>query len=334
MAADAEQNTPLVVRLISPWDDFDPNDWGPRFPGGSFDHDGVRFVFDGSAKSDVVVALGYSRYGVTVTARRGGLWVWQLEPAMPKPYPSSYDIVFSSLNRFDDPRYVAAPPVLDWWIGKTYDELSELQPPDKPWMMSAIASTRDHIIGHRLRNDFVARVEAEIPEVEVFGRGRARPLEDKWDGLAPYRYSLVIENSSQPDYWTEKIADALLTYTVPLYFGATNIADYFPEGSYIWLPMDEPDRAIEVIRDTLANDSWEDRLEALTEARDLILNRYSLAAQISREVVAREDELRQAPLKKRRIIGRRRKNGWLRGAGLKANASSAIRRAIRAIKSR
>jgi hypothetical protein len=334
VASNANQDTPLVVRCIGPDRSFESIDWAAHFPGRQLDYGGVRFVFGGSGPSDVVVAVGYSRYDQTVTTREGGVWAWHLEPRMPKPYPSCYDTVFTNVQTRHEDRFVTAPPVLDWWLQKSFDELASLDPPEKTRQMSAIASTMSHIIGHRLRNDFVERVEAEIPEVEVFGRGRARPLEDKWEGLGPYRYSLVIENSSQPDYWTEKIADALLTYTVPLYFGATNIADYFPEGSYIWLPMDEPDRAIEVIRDTLANDSWGDRVEALRDARNLILNRYSLAAQISREVVAREGKLRQAPMRKRRIIGRRRKNGWLRGAGLKANASSAIRRTIRAIKSR
>jgi len=334
VASNASQDTPLVVRCIGPDRDFDTIDWAAHFPGRRFDDGGVKFVFGGSGPSDVVVALGYSRFDQTVTTRQGGVWAWHLEPRMPKPYPSCYDTVFTSVRNPDDPRFVAAPPVLDWWLQKSFDELASLTPPEKTHQMSAIASTMSHITGHRLRNDFIQRVEAEVPDVDVFGRGRARPLDDKWDGLAPYRYSLVIENSSQPDYWTEKIADAFLTYTVPLYFGATNIAEYFPEGSYIWLPMDDPDRAIDVIRDTLQNDSWQDRLDALTEARSLMLTKYSLAAQISREVMTRQSDLRQAPMRRTRIIGRRTKSGWLRGAGLVANVQSVIRRKIRRMRSR
>jgi hypothetical protein len=40
-------------------------------------------------------------------------------------------------------------------------------------------------------------------------------------------YSVVIENTREKNYFTEKIIDAFQSYTVPVYFGCPNIADYF-----------------------------------------------------------------------------------------------------------
>lgn len=58
------------------------------------------------------------------------------------------------------------------------------------------------------------------------GRGYA-PFEDKQDGLAPYKFSVVIENTQEPNYFTEKIVDAVLCETVPIYWGCPNIAEFF-----------------------------------------------------------------------------------------------------------
>src|SRR5687768_17715451 len=52
-----------------------------------------------------------------------------------------------------------------------------------------------------------------------------------------YRYSLAIENFSGPYYWTEKVIDCYLSWTMPLYFGCTNLADYFPAESFVQIDI-------------------------------------------------------------------------------------------------
>jgi hypothetical protein len=312
-------DSPLVVRLIGHVDDFDDIDWAAKFPNRSLTLNGVQCVFGGKGDQDVLAVLADTRYDYVARVRTGGVWAFHVELGMQRPYLKCYDLVFTHMNR-PDPRFRTQPPALNWWVGKSFDELAALEPPSKTHGMSAIASTQAHVAGHRLRNAFIERVINEIPDVDVFGRGRARQLEDKWDGIAPYRYTIVIENGSTPDYWTEKIADAFMGWSVPLYFGAPNIGDYFPENSFIWLPMDDPDRALQVIRETLAHDSWEDRLDALKEAREAIFTQWGLAAQVTRAVVEREHELRAAPFVRVRVLGRRMwKHGWVRGVGVKKN---------------
>ncbi|MBZ0128012.1 MAG: hypothetical protein K8F59_02755 [Rhodobacteraceae bacterium] len=96
----------------------------------------------------------------------------------------------------------------------------------KTRMLSLIASKRKLLRGHRLRHSVVRRLRAEGIEADIMG-GAYKPFEDKADGLAPYRYSLVIENSREPGYFTEKIIDAFLLNTVPIYWGAPDIGQYF-----------------------------------------------------------------------------------------------------------
>lgn len=299
---------------------FDEDDLRRRFPGGELDHGAIIFDLDGELPADVVVIQNYLRYDQKVTAREGYIWKWDNEPIVSRAIVPGYDRVYTHLDLRGNKIARTAPPILDWWIGKSYDELATLEPPEKTHALSAIASTKVDIPGHRARYEFIERALRDIPQLEVFGHGRDRQLDDKWDGLGPYRFSLAIENMSKPDYWSEKIADCFLSYTVPLYFGATNISGYFPEGSYIWLPIDDPERAIGVIRDAMDNDDWSSRLEALREARRRVLEQYSFFAQISSRVAVEADTIRRTKITTRLVHGRRTKpGGWLRGKGLMGN---------------
>ena len=93
-------------------------------------------------------------------------------------------------------------------------------------MLSLIASAKRSLVGHKLRHQVVAWLKQAGIEVDVMGGGY-RPFERKSDGLAPYRYSIVIENSREHGYFTEKLVDALLCRTVPIYWGAPDIETYF-----------------------------------------------------------------------------------------------------------
>ena len=92
--------------------------------------------------------------------------------------------------------------------------------------MSLIASAKRDSAGHLLRHEMVDFVQNQGLDVAVLGRGYA-PFEMKQDGLAPYRFSVVIENIREPNYFTEKIVDAVLCEAVPIYWGCPNIGDYF-----------------------------------------------------------------------------------------------------------
>jgi hypothetical protein len=116
--------------------------------------------------------------------------------------------------------------------------------------------------------------------VDLFGRA-VRPIADKFEALAPYRYSLAVENTKGPDYWTEKLADCFLTWTVPLYHGCTNVHRYFPEDSLVPIDIDRPEEAFDLLRRVQREPDWHRRLPALAEARKRVLERYQLMAHAS-----------------------------------------------------
>jgi hypothetical protein len=187
-------------------------------------------------------------------------------------------------------------PGLPWMVGakyiknerrwseeytKDYDELKAIRSVHKDKTISVITSNKYFTKGHRLRLDFIRKLDKALgSEVDTFITSEV-DLEDKWDGIARYKYHVVIENDICPDFWTEKIADPLLGLSLPLYYGCPNISRYFPNGSNIPIDIKRPDRAIGEIQRIISEDRYQDHLPNLMEAKDLVLDKYNLFAMMA-----------------------------------------------------
>lgn len=202
---------------------------------------------------------------------------FMMEPGVESKHPwmfrtlKQYDSAYSPIKQSGNT--ILSHGFLGWYFNQDYSYLSKLSIPEKTKPISCIASGLQMLPGHRLRLQFIKELQEQIPSIDFFGRDY-HYLPDKIDGLLPYRYSIAIENSSIPYYFTEKINDCFLAWTVPLYYGCKNIERYFPAGSYIKIDINHPSEAIGNIRSLLANDDWNSRIEALREARELVLHKY------------------------------------------------------------
>ncbi|KUJ73375.1 hypothetical protein AVO45_14930 [Ruegeria marisrubri] len=118
---------------------------------------------------------------------------------------------------------------------------------EKTKSCSLIASAKRDTTGHQLRHAIVEWVRETGQEVDIMGRGYT-PFERKADGLAPYRFSVVIENVQEPNYFSEKLIDAILCNTVPIYWGCPNIEQFLDTTGMI-LCNSEADirRAVEMV---------------------------------------------------------------------------------------
>lgn len=163
-----------------------------------------------------------------------------------------------------------------WHLGRTLDELRDCQIPKKTKLMSIITSDKRLYPGHAVRLEFAHALHRALGgKADIHGRGISS-FSEKWDVLAPYRYSLCMENSSVPDYLTEKLPDCFLAYTFPFYWGAPNADDYFPPESYMALNLEDPTSAIETITQTIKRAGhWESRVDAVKAARAKYLEEES-----------------------------------------------------------
>lgn len=239
--------------------------------------DEFAFTIENIPECDAVLIFNNPSEKIKTLCYPENVVAFMMEPGDQKQNPwmfkglQQYSSIYSPIKNSSNT--IQSNGFLGWHVLADWNTLSSMNVPEKPSEISCIASVLQHLQGHRKRFDFINTLQKEIPQIDFFGKGR-KFLPDKMDGLLPYKYSIAIENSSKPFYFTEKITDCFLAYTIPIYYGCENIFDYFPEKSIIQIDIDKPEDTILKIKNILENDNWEDRVSALKEARELVLNKY------------------------------------------------------------
>ena len=197
------------------------------------------------------------------------------EPNYIRPYnnlPYKHMVDYSSTNTG-----------VTYWLNKTYDDLLNLEYPNKDKKISCVVSTK-----HNPRNNYIKRLFKNKPDIDLYGKGHDRNYHGdaykgmlnydgncKFKGLVDYEYSIVMENSQQQNYWTEKLADAYLSWCMPIYWGCPNISDYFPDNSFRLIDI-KSENPLVYINEIINEPLTEVEIEALHKARVLILDEYNI----------------------------------------------------------
>jgi len=161
-----------------------------------------------------------------------------------------------------------------WYMQKSYDFFETLVPPSKTKNLSIVSSNLTWLPGHKRRYDFVmALIDHFKDKIDAFGRG-FNPIPDKFDALIDYKYSIAIENNSMPGYFTEKISECFLTYTMPVYYGCPDIGKYYDPKSLFTIDINRRESAFKSIEQLLEDDPYEKRLPFISNSRDTFLHKY------------------------------------------------------------
>ena len=250
-----------------------------------------------------IVFEGLTEEEKTVCPKENTILITGEPPSIKKYSPKfvkQFGTVITCHRKMKHPNKIYSQQGLPWMVGgsfiknqkqwlteftKSYDELKELQLPKKTKLLSVISSNKTMTKGHQKRLEFVNKLKEHFGEkIDVFGNG-LNDFEDKWDVIAPYQYHIVIENCQQEDYWTEKLADCFLAESYPFYSGCPNIDDYFSKKAYTSINLDNPKDSIELIEKVIQNNFYENSLEELKNAKNLVLDKYNLFALINEFVL-------------------------------------------------
>ncbi len=110
--------------------------------------------------------------------------------------------------------------------------------------------------------------------IDLYRRG-IRTFADKWNVLAPHKYTIAIENHKSEDYISEKLTECFLSYTFPLYYGCTNVEDYHPKRCFERLDITDCDGSLELIGKITSDTDYDQKhLSALCEAKKRYLKEY------------------------------------------------------------
>jgi len=191
-----------------------------------------------------------------------------------------------------------------WWypnkfsggINMTYDELVNLEPMgEKLYGLSCILSDKEMCYGHVRRKKFTFEFSSRKRNfIDIFGsvicNNKVLENNDKRSGLMNYNYHLAFDNQNTiKDFFGTQFTDALLCWTVPIFWGGGDGNKYFPEGSYETFDVDNYDE-IDRIVDIVESGDYLSRLPAIKEARELILNRYNMWPTIKNAIDSLESE--------------------------------------------
>ena len=289
----------------------DGEGWLHMFPGNNPAWGNCRFIFDRNCREyDWLVVYDDMP---SVLGERHPLWEERLacpaentllittEPSTIKVYGTAYIKQFRWVLTTQPewvtgvhPGRIFEQPALIWFYSNQsprgdYDTLLRYIPNKKTRDMSTICSSkRQNNTLHRRRYNFTLELKQRIHDLDIFGRG-VRPIADKADALDAYRYHVAVENFEGPHHWTEKLADPFLGACMPLYYGCQNVADYFPQESFLYINIWDVDEAAETIKRAIRDKLYEKNLGAILESRRLVLERYGTIATISRLVNERSN---------------------------------------------
>lgn len=220
-------------------------------------------------------------------------------PGREAEYPARQQYLrqFDTVYTFQDlywPRVQFAPPFLPWMINANHGAsifsrhardvryFRDLRELPKPRPLSVLCSTKTYTEGHRLRLRFVEALAAELgDDMDWYGNGRLS-VPEKWDAIAPYRFHLVIENQCSYGVITEKLIDSFLGLAHPIYYGAPDVARYFPAEAVTSINIRDFTASLETIRSAIDVSESADIDVSLLEAKDIVLRDWNLFERLAR----------------------------------------------------
>ena len=187
----------------------------------------------------------------------------------------------------------------EWWISHDYDTLIALQPPAKTKKAICAITYQTHNPMYAQRPLFMAEYFKNYTDIDLYGRPQERfqadPVLrgvykgclgfDKPDGkigqhlvgkdvLIDYRYSVEFDvGPTNNFYFSERFYDALLLWAMPIYFGSESVHIFIPYGSFLYFDAFRC-QDIHRINSVINSDVREQSLPLITQARELLLNKY------------------------------------------------------------
>jgi len=223
----------------------------------------------------------------------GSLFYATAEATWPHGFYSEYAYRSAFLEQFDgihtchdfySEKTTSTTPFLPWMLNANHGEsissahtrdikyLENLQSLPKTKLLSVFCSQQGMLPSHRLRQRFTQVLKSHFgDDLDWYGNG-VNSVAEKWDGLADYKYSIVLENQSRFNVVTEKIYDPFLSLTYPIYWGAPNISDYFDPKSLTPINIEDAKGSIKTIEWVLNNIKYEEALPALLESKRRVLD--------------------------------------------------------------
>jgi hypothetical protein len=257
----------------------------------------LRFALNDPA-SDVLFVCDEAPASFATFAPRARRILVVTEPPEFRAYPPRFLAQFGViLAPFDmeapGARVIKTQTGLMWWHGLALEQgglrinslladLRALTPAEKSARLSVVCSAKTKLPKHRARLAFIDRLRARMGERLALYGGAFAPIADKAEAITPFQYHLVLENNDLDCFWTEKLADAFLGWSLPFFSGGSGVARDFPEGALVPIDIHDPEGAARVILAHMDCGAYEERLPLIAAARARLLEEHNMFALFAR----------------------------------------------------
>ncbi|MDR1581258.1 MAG: hypothetical protein LBS35_12955 [Synergistaceae bacterium] len=176
-------------------------------------------------------------------------------------------------------RIVLDNPCLGWSAGlEAFDNAEACR---KTKEISIVSSMKKKRYGHRRRVSFLFELMKRYGNrMDYFGMDLA-PVGNKFDAIAPYKYHVAIENCNLVNYWTEKLTDAWMAWSLPIYCGDPSILRKVPDPMGIEvIDIGDVPSSMRHIDYILNKDIYSSRLDAIARCREWAAKKSSAAERV------------------------------------------------------
>lgn len=174
--------------------------------------------------------------------------------------------------------------------------------PDKKNDKAAIIlSHKGWDIGHQYRIRFASMMTSLI---DVYGKENYHkiqsyigqvPEDNCFNVYSTYKYAVAAENNSEYNYATEKIWEPLVSECLPFYWGCPNLEDHIDPNCFVRLPLEDPEKAAEIVKTAIAEDWWSKRIDSIRATKKKILTEMGMSV-VLESIIARSKKTKAVVL--------------------------------------
>lgn len=230
----------------------------------------IQWTFDG-APADVTVYTDLCLEEVLADTTSKVKIAWLIES--PKVNYRAYRKIKKLENHFDliftcSKKLLKRGPLYTFiqagcpWVAKEEWGIHE-----KAWNVSIMASQKAWLKGQKLRHKVIKHCEENIDSVLL----APFSTEERSLMLECSRYSIIIENTREDFYFTEKILDCFLMGVIPVYWGCPSMSQFFDTQGIISF---KNLRGLKKILKNISEVDYLSRIDAVKRNYELALAHY------------------------------------------------------------
>lgn len=140
----------------------------------------------------------------------------------------------------------------------------------KKFQVSHVMSNKNYLPGHILRHDSKEMIK-NVKNINLLFPDFI-PNSQKYKLFKDSMFHISIENTMNRNYFSEKIIDCFMSYTIPIYWGCPNISDYFDPKGIIFF---ENIKELELILNNLTSEDYYNRIESIKRNYELAYENHA-----------------------------------------------------------